>query len=265
MFGGGGSTSDPFVLHDVRSEVALSNNGYNVTAGRTLVNPTSMTGRIKVLVMLGQSNIANSGQGGTYTLSNPTKVLNLNVWDGGLYEAADPILGADGPYSAMGTKLGDTLITDNYADYVVLVPAAIGSTRISQWASGGICNHRIGVTFRRVAAIGLTPTHVLWQQGESDKAFGTSQATYASKLSSIITEVQTFTAAPIFVAQASWIAGAASSAIAAAQAASWNGTTVIQGANTDSLDNSYRTAQVDFTYAGMTAVAALWAPIIEAH
>lgn len=265
MFGGGGSVSDPFVLNDVRSAIALSNNGYNITTGRTLVNPTSLTGRVKVLVMLGQSNIANSGQGGTYSPSNPTKILNLNIWDGGLYRAADPLLGCDGPYSAMGTQLADTLVTDNYADYVVLVPAAIGSTRISQWASGGICNHRIGVAFRRTAAIGLTTTHVLWQQGESDKSYGTSQASYASKLSSIISEIQGFTAAPIFVAQASWIAGAASSSIASAQAASWNGTTVIQGANTDSLDNSYRTAQVDFTYAGMTAVAALWAPIIEAH
>lgn len=264
MFGSGGSVSDPFRLNDLRGTISTTNNGYNAPAGRTVVNPTSLTGRIKVLVLLGQSNIVNSGQGGTHTLVNTTKVHNLNIWDGGLYRAADPLLGGDGIYSCMGTKLGDTLVTDNYADHVVLVPVAIGATTVAQWAAGGICNHRIGVAFRRIAAVGLTPTHVLWQQGESDQP-STTQNAYTTSLNSVISTIQGFTNAKIFVSKTSWLGGSVSAAVQAAQTASWNGTTVIQGPNTDSLDSSNRTANTDFTFNGMTAVAALWAPIIEAN
>src|SRR6478736_2071392 len=142
MFGSGGSTSDPFHMADPRSVMATIGLDYANTDGRVLVNPATLTGRIGVLAMCGQSNIGNSGAGGNYVPVNAAKVLNLNVLNGGLYRALDPMLGCGGPSSAMGTKLGDTLITDNKLDAVIMANCSVGSSWIDLWKSGGGYNHR---------------------------------------------------------------------------------------------------------------------------
>lgn len=265
MFGGG-SVSDPYRITDPRLTIAGISPDYANLAGRTLVNPRSLSGRIKNRIEAGQSNIANTGQGGFYTVLNPTKVLNLNSLDGGLYQMGDPMLGAGGSNSCLSGKLGDKLIADNYCDFAISLNVAVGSSSIAMWKVGGPFNDRIGAAFRRYASVGLTVTEFLFQLGETDNFLGTSLVDCTAGFASVVATVRQFSACTILISTTSWFGGATASNVTTAQAAARDNVTIFAGANTDTLDATYRTAGTpDFTYNGMTTVANLWATAIEAH
>src|SRR5262245_57049190 len=72
-----------------------------------------------VIVTLGQSNAANTGQG----LHTPKhRVDNFNLYDGKCYKAVEPLLGPSGQGGNFATRLADLLIERRLADRVVLAP-----------------------------------------------------------------------------------------------------------------------------------------------
>ena len=86
-----------------------------------------------------------------------------------------------------------------------------------------------------------TPTAVLWQQGENDTGNATSQASYSASLASVITTMRAAGyAGPVFIAQSSWIGGAVSANVVAAQAAVNHGANVWAGPNTDAFNATFR-------------------------
>jgi len=93
---------------------------------------------------------------------------------------------------------------------------------------------------------------------------GTSQANYASRLTSIISAVRAHGvdfAAPWVVGKCSYNGGATSAGVRAAQASVVNGTDIFQGGDTDTLTGTsvYRSSgDVHFTAAGANAAAELW-------
>jgi hypothetical protein len=86
-----------------------------------------------VMLMPGQSNIADEAPS-AYTPTNAAAIDNLNIYDGGIYNAVDPLLGCAIIQAVGGNpilRLADNLITANLFDHVLLVPMADGGYSVS--------------------------------------------------------------------------------------------------------------------------------------
>jgi hypothetical protein len=264
---GGVSAPDPFILGDPNKVVAgYPGNGavdYGDTNGRSFRNTApDPTKKTLVLIVAGQSNWTTVVPT-FYTATNTANIDNMNIFDGALYSITGPLLGSS-QYTVnngnISVRVADTLITNGKFDRVILVPIAVGSSTIADWTTGGLSN-RPTVAMKRLAARGITPgmTGVtfafLWGQGEGDAA--TTQANYAAGLTSLIsaTNAAGFSGR-YFICKETWSAGAAASAVQAAQVAAVNGTTVFSGGNLDALTGANRQADnTHFSDAGAAAVA----------
>lgn len=255
----GGESNDPFYLKPLQYLWFVD--GDKKTQDRTIVYPRLANERTAVIGILGQSNAANWGTG-SYTPVN-AKVHNLSVYDGGVYAAKEPLLGANGGKAGFGIRLADKLITHNKYDRVILAPFAVGGASVEEWSrtANGTLNHRIGVFKRRLDSQGLAATHILWHQGETDYSLGTTQAAYTARLMEVI---QTFRDlginCPFYVAKASWTNGSVSAAVIAAQGAVVSpGNNIYAGPNTDTIGLVYRDAEGTHMLAtGLALHADMW-------
>lgn len=264
MFGGG-SKDDPYIF----SEFSVAPGGGNRDlTGKTITTPRLVGGQTTgIFVVAGQSNAANVCPTG-YTPTNSTVVDNLNIYDGGTYAGADPLLGAHNTGIGPGnlfTRMADKLITAGKYQRVILIPVAVGSTSISDWTSN---SGRLVVAGLRASAVGLSITAYLWMQGENDTNAGTSQAAYAASLSTLIAVPRAagFNA-PWLIGKCTYLSGAVSAAVQAAQVAAVNGTTIFAGADTDTLTGTAVNRQADNTHlsaAGQDSAATLWKNAIVA-
>jgi hypothetical protein len=240
--------------------------------GKTLRHPSVLTGNIGTFICSGQSNAGNTTNSAA-SLTNPTKIHNLNFYDGGLYAGADPLLGcqminATVPgVGSVWSRMADKLVTDGKYDHVVLVPTAIGLTSVNDWAVNSTLDQRIIVAARRAKALGLTITGFTWLQGETDRSLNTTQAAYQASMTSLINLVRADGhPAPWFIAKCSYQTGAASSAVQAAQVAMANGTDIFAGADSDSVvaAGDRQSDNTHFTDQGAGKVGPLWASTIKA-
>lgn len=217
-------------------------------------------GRVMVALVAGQSNAANGGQG-----PSPAVPGVFNLYGGQCYQARDPLLGASGAGGSPWVRLGRRLIEAGRFDAVILVPAAVGGTRIAHWSPGGELHPLLLSALDCVGAAGLAVTHMIWHQGESDAQYGTSQAAYAKALAAIIAGLRRRgMAAPVMVCRVATMRGVVNPAVRAAQdqvIAQIPG--VVAGPDTDLLLGSdYRFDELHFSAAGLEAFAdALYAAL----
>jgi hypothetical protein len=84
-------------------------------------------------------------------------------------------------FGNLSARVADTLVTNARFDRVILVPIAIGSTKVADWATGDLSS-RFQVTMLRLASRGITPATTeatfggIFGDGEDDNLAGTSQA-----------------------------------------------------------------------------------------
>lgn len=274
--------SDPYNLVPPVPFIAASNTkfpDYNNTNGKTQVSAATLSSQTTgVIIIAGQSLVTN------VVPTNYTSVSSLNqnfsITNGGCFVASGTQLGCTGyapnlptnpwPTSATASWIGDQLIGSSIFQRVITVPIGVGGSVIADWAVGGANNPRIAVAQQRLASVGLIPAAFLWEQGESDNLAGTTQSAYTTGLNSLISTVHSvfWSSLPIFVAQATFINNTTSSAIRAAQAASWSSASfIIQGPDCDSLGLGFR--QSDQTHwnatSGASAVAGLWVTSLVAY
>jgi hypothetical protein len=259
----GGVAVDPYALSGVYPGQSARNAD---TAGLTRVSPV-LTGAAKVIIFIGQSNIASfvGNFGDTpYTPSN-TLVQMFDVSSGALFNAVDvPMIGCNGPVGNVPIRIGDQLRTAGVAR-VILANIAIGGTPVSAWAAGGVLNGDIAVMVKRLNAVGLTPTHIVWAQGEQDAILGTARATYAASLNSVISTFRNLgVTCPFLVTKSTYQGGAVNATIQAAYTDVIDNVTVFAGADTDTI-NSGRIANVHFTQAQANTAAGLHVTAIQAH
>lgn len=250
--------------------------------GRTQVSPVFPAGsRVRVIIAAGQSNICSSETGSTgdatnqYTPTNVGQVLNLNVYDGGIYHATPPLLGCSAGIAALSTsgvggnwlmRLGDKLIDAGACDYVVLVPIGASGTSSGSWLpNANQCYERLGIAAGRVAAVGLTVTDILWQQGESDHS--TSQGDYESALAVLIAAFRDIgVTAPLYIAKSTLLSGVQDADVRAAVDATIDEDAgVWAGPDTDvlTLARGYRQSDdTHFNAAGADVCAELWRDIL---
>jgi hypothetical protein len=220
-----------------------------------------------VIVTLGQSNAAN------YALTRYTPqhdVRNFDLYDGRCYKAKDPLLGASGALGNFAGPLADMLIERGLYTRVIVAPIAIGGSTIEQWADQGVFNRRILVLIRRLFDAGLTPTAILWHQGEANA--GDSEMLPGQYRKNLLEVIATFRSygisAPFFVALATRCGKAPAPDaynIREGQAATVNPLdNVFLGPDTDTLGDEYRVDQhCHFNAAGLLRHAAMWADILQ--
>jgi hypothetical protein len=120
---------------DIYENVDLNRGSCNDAQDRVRVDRDEvMRGRTAVMLTLGQSNAANSGD----TPYVPRqRVFNFNIFDGHCYVARDPLLGTTEHRGNFAGRMADALIERGVFDGVVLVPIAVGGSRIEEWTTGG--------------------------------------------------------------------------------------------------------------------------------
>lgn len=251
--------------------------GYANTAGRVQVPTTVPEVRTKSLLVFGQSNAVSIANDTSYVPA--AGALNFNFYDGKVYAAKDPLLGAETAGgdvlgalgSSWATRLASKMVSAGMADRVVVANCAIGATAISTWDVGGALDGRLAFVVRAMLQAGLVPDYILQMQGESDASAGTSTASYAAGVRSIVNTLRkNGTSAPYFVTQTSLIAGATTpnrNAVRQGQAdACSDSLGIFLGPDSDVLAGAtYR--QADGTHlnvAGIDAHADQWLTVIEA-
>jgi Carbohydrate esterase, sialic acid-specific acetylesterase len=247
---------------------ALDNNRYPVAMAYYIAPPQKtitgttpfldLTGRVEVpagnlsrtavLVFAGQTSVNN--------VPTPYAPVNgnidqLNIYDGKLYRAKDPLLGVNLAGLTVSDKRGtwmmrmaDKLIADGHYDRVILVPMAIGNTRADQWADAidtPFLFNNIKVVGLRMRDAGLPCTAILWGQGESDTSAHTSQVAYGGSMRKVIAGFQrAMPGCPFLVAREAYYYGNTSAPILAAQDALVDGKTVFAGENLELVAPSGR-------------------------
>jgi hypothetical protein len=223
-----------------------------------------VSGRTAIIVVHGQSNAANWGS--TRYTARET-VDNFDPATGRCFAAADPLLGADGMGGSFATHLGDMLIQSGRYERVILVPIARGGASLSFLNDEGAELTINGIA--KLKAAGLTPTHILFQQGETDALMTTTAEQYAALLHQL---VKRFRAAgfdaPFYVsrsAKCDYAGPTNVGAVRAGQLAAVDAALNIrQGPDTDTIGNEGRRPDgCHMNEIGTIANATLWAAFIK--
>jgi hypothetical protein len=141
--------------------------------------------RVMVALVFGQAGAANSGE-----TPHTARRDVYNFYKGKLYRAQDPLLGATGDGGSVWTRLGDKLIERQSYDAVVFVPVAVGGSTIARWQPDGDLHRSILDVIDDVKDHGLTITHMLWHQGESDAISQTSTTAYKSMFLAMLSSIR---------------------------------------------------------------------------
>ncbi len=235
--------------------------------GHVLVDDVTLAkvGIGDIYVTAGQSNAANYYS--PFHTSSPNDAVNARSASVTWQQANDPQPGPDNTLSSVWPTLGNLLFADTTFP-VGFVSVGQGNTTVSQWAPGTADYLLLKAAVKLFPKFGFRM--FLWHQGENDASFGTTQASYFNSLQSIIERGRS---------DAGWDfpCGIANSvthpneATGAGTAAGQNqaATTIrgcFSGANTDTLDNTYRYDTVHFqTTTGQAAHAQLWHDAIVAQ
>jgi hypothetical protein len=218
-----------------------------------------------VLLVLGQSNAANF-QGQRYQ-SADDRVVNFS--DGRCYIAGSPLLGADGHYGESWTLLGTKLIRSGLYTRVILIVAAVSSSSVQQWSTGGSLNRMLRAIIR-AAKPHFTITGVLWHQGATDFTLHTPEGMYLSNLKSLIDTVRAEgVAAPFYISQSSFQLSddwSENNPISRAQAALVDNRTIFAGPNTDhNIPENDRFDGLHFSARGQEIFSDAWLQLLAAN
>jgi hypothetical protein len=178
---------------------ALSD-GFSDVSGRQRVDCHIGNAREIVLLTFGQSISANHGEAPYVPRGN---VVNFNPNDWLCYAAVDPLLGAtaggDNHTGSIWGYLCDGLIDTKRWDRCIVAPIAQGHTSMKDWAPGGGEYHLIREAIARMRASALTPTAMLWGQGEDDAQGGNAVA-YERSFNAMAGAIRRYARAPLLVA-----------------------------------------------------------------
>ena len=212
--------------------------------------------------MHGQSNAANYG---STRHTAREAVDNFDPATGKCFAAADPLLGTDGAGGSFATRLGDILIQAGRYDRVIIVPLALASTSI--FVLNNEKAELLTNALSKVKAAALTPTHILFQQGEPDARLTTSAEQYVSQLHQLVTRFRAAGFdAPFYLSRSTKCGGGEqnTAAVRAGQLSAINDALNIrQGPDTDTIGNDGRADGCHMNEAGTLANAALWAAFIK--
>lgn len=194
-------------------------------------------------------------------------VDNFDPATGKCFAAADPLLGADGIGGSFATRLGDILIQSGRYDRVILAPLAWGGASLSFLNNEGAVLTTNGIA--KLKEAGLTPTHILFQQGEKDAISTTTAEQYVSLLHQLVKRFRTAGFdAPFYLsrsAKCDYVEPKNMAVVRTGQLAAVDAALNIRpGPDTDTIGNEGRNPDgCHMNEAGTLANAALWAAFIK--
>jgi carbohydrate esterase-like sialic acid-specific acetylesterase len=215
-----------------------------------------------VVIALGQSNVGNYGKG-SYAATE--LVDNFDLDKARCFAATDPLLGTEGSGSSFLTRLGDLIIQSGRFKRAIVVSLAVGGASIADLAA----LHRLDDLIAKLRKTGIAPTHILFEQGETDAARDTTEAEYLASLTTLVKKFRSAGYdAPFFVAvstKCDEVHPKNRHAIRSAQAAAVNAELNIRrGPDIDMIGNSGRAyGHCHMNEIGTLAQAALWAAFIR--
>jgi len=216
-----------------------------------------------VAFVFGQSNSANHGNAKFRATSDAV----ANFWDGRYFAAEDPLLGASGEGGGPWVRMADKLIASRTFGEAILIAAGVGATSVQEWTVGGRLNGMLETRLAEAKDAGLSVTHFLWHQGESDNTT-IGAATYDTAMQPIIELTRRyFPKSKFFVAQAT-ICGQSATPFLELQKIQRGLTRlpdVFAGPNTDDIGLPDRFDTCHMSEAGLEKHAAGWAAAIAAH
>lgn len=194
--------------------------GYSNTQGRTQVSsfvPSPDT--TKTIIVGGQSLMATASGTAPYTTVS-ANAQNLNIYDGGIYAGADPILGASyapsvGP-SSVSMRIADRIIVNNPTWRVIMVPIAIGGTPYISWVPSTTNSlfTRIKTAIMRCRARGIEPDKIIWGEGETDRDLGTSSTNVRNSIWAIVDGIRALDCnATFYIGKYTMVSGSISTAV----------------------------------------------------
>lgn len=246
---------DPFAITEFISP------GYSDITGRTEVSAALVPGeKTGVFIVPGQSLAANFGV--TPYTPTSTKVQNLNLYDGKVYQMKDPALGADNIHGGYVGRLGQKLIDGGTFHRVIFETIAVGASTMKEWSPQGQLNHRLLAAVLRCRQHGYPISGIMLDLGNTDGANGTTQAAWQVSFQETRASVVGLGVDPVWwVANETMFTTVVHPTIQAAIAGVIDGVNVRAGADTDSLtDPSYRQAAdpPHLTDVGNDSNATLW-------
>ena len=222
-----------------------------------------------VLLVLGQSNAANYGEGLYFSNCNKT----FNFYQGELFSLKDPLKGASGENGSVWSRLASLLIEFNFSEEIIVAPAAVGGTAIEQWIPGGDLNYLIVETVTSLQNSNHHITHVLWHQGESNNininpniSAAQNAINYKNNFNILVNQLRDLNVtSPIFIAQATRCDNNSIDLdLQNAQHELANDSLQIyNGPNTDLIANEYRYDNCHFNAEGLNQHAKMWAEILS--
>lgn len=238
------------------------------TSGKT---PAKVNLDIPTLVIIEiADSIGANAAPTTYTPTNP--ILQLNLYDGKVYPATDPLLGSSGMGGAYATPLADGVF-GKFAQ-VIIVSSGIGGSTALDHAPGGVLNQMTSVACFMVRQRGWTANPnfkfaVIYDIGPNDTGIGTTQAQFASRYAAWRASMVSYGCDfDTFVPQVSRLSGATSSAVRSAQAAVVDNVRTFAAWDTDAVTANPANVQADLTHqtgAGNLAIGALGTTLFLAH
>ena len=232
------------------------------TAGRRVVSDAlfSANSKTAVILGLGQSNIANEGDASA--LHEPKgEVYNFNFFDGKCYPAKDPLLGASIDRSNVLTRLGELLADHGNYQHVLLVPIAHGGTYARDWAPGGKMHPRLDRSLKRLGALGIRITHIVWQQGEAEASEeNSSPDDWVRQFMAMVAAIRAAgVGAPIYVAQCTICRNDPNEKIRSAQRQVVDPAAgILSGPDIDRIEPNERYDGCHLSAAGLQSAAQMW-------
>ena len=148
-----------------------------------------------VLVVVGQSNVANHGRP-----RGRSGTDNYAVSMNGVFQLEDPLPGASGPGGSPWPHWAALQQRSWPGSQVVVASVAQGSSAVSDWIPGGVHFQRLPDVLEALRQQQLDVDAVMWHQGETESWSGGDAAAYAANLSSWIASVRALgIKAPIFM------------------------------------------------------------------
>jgi hypothetical protein len=214
--------------------------------------------QVMVALVTGQSNAGNYGPPGAFA----PRPRVLNFFSGALYRAKDPLLGSDGLGSTPWIPLGAMMVARGRYSATVFALAVRGGIAVRQWLPGGPMQHLVAETVADLHGAALNPTHILWQQGETDAAYGLAgHGSYEAAFRAFLGTLRSAGIdAPVYVALATRSAthGPDLELRRQQRALVDPALKVFAGPDADTLGAEFRADGTHFNRAGLERLAALW-------
>jgi len=147
--------------------------------------------KLKIYLMMGQSNMAGRGVPEKEDLTSHPRVLMFtksNQWE----IAVEPITRGEkgkNPGVGPGLAFGKAMAEANPGIVIGLVPCAVGGTPLKRWERGADLYSNAVVRAKAAAPFG-TIAGIIWHQGEADSGAKTNAETYGERLAKMIGDIR---------------------------------------------------------------------------